>query len=288
MNATSSPTPSGPPPGHPEELLAGFVDGAASAEERAQVQRHLAGCQRCRLEVELAARARAALRALPQLEAPGLADRALETLRQRARAQGAPLPEPGTVPAPAPVAARWRPGRAEPRRRPTRPGWRRLHPARLAWGVGVAAAAALLALVVRLGPLTAPPAQVPAPGGPATPAQAAAPTTYDRAALRALADTLAGAEGPSATPAEAPLAEQATVEARQSPPPPAPQGVECARAAAGLSPDAAAVYLEEASFEGTPAYVAAFLEPPRAPERLLVVAVAREGCRELARVQRQL
>ncbi|HXF58014.1 MAG TPA: zf-HC2 domain-containing protein, partial [Actinomycetota bacterium] len=100
MKPTSSSTPSGPP-GHPEELLAGFVDGTASADERALVERHLAACERCRLEVELAARARAALAALPELEPPGLADRGLEALQEWARVHGATLPEPSGSPAPA-------------------------------------------------------------------------------------------------------------------------------------------------------------------------------------------
>ena len=57
---------------HPDELLAGFVDGTLPAEERASVERHLAECARCAEEVSLAAEARSALRALPLLEAPGL------------------------------------------------------------------------------------------------------------------------------------------------------------------------------------------------------------------------
>lgn len=287
MTAPSSPTSPGPPP-HPEELLAGFVDGTASAGERAQVQRHLALCERCRVEVELAARARAALAALPQLDPPGLADRGLEALRERARAQGPPLPEPPAAPAPPPVALR--PPLLTRRARPPRTGRRPLRSARLAWGAGLAAAAALLVLAVRLGALTPPPP--PGPGGPAAPAQPTLPASYDRAALRALADTLASAELPSPT-AQAPLAQQAeeaTAEARQPPPlSPAPaQGLECARRAVGLGPEAVPIYLEEASFEGTPAYVAAFPQQSETRQQLLVVAVARGACRELARVQREL
>ncbi|HXF56631.1 MAG TPA: hypothetical protein VNO34_03490, partial [Actinomycetota bacterium] len=117
---------------------------------------------------------------------------------------------------------------------------------------------------------------------------------YDRVALQALADALAA--GPaSPTPARAPSpeverAEEATLQAQgPAPPPPAPApGLDCARRAAGLDPEAAPVYLKEASFQGTPAYVAAFRQQAQAEQRLLVVAVARETCRELARVQRKL
>ncbi len=39
---------------HPEELLAGYVDGTLSAEERVAVETHLAGCARCSRDIELA------------------------------------------------------------------------------------------------------------------------------------------------------------------------------------------------------------------------------------------
>lgn len=59
---------------HPEELLAPYVDGTATGEERAAVLAHLSGCARCRAEVAQASSARMALRALPTAEAPdGLA-----------------------------------------------------------------------------------------------------------------------------------------------------------------------------------------------------------------------
>jgi anti-sigma factor RsiW len=55
---------------HPEELLAGYVDGALGAKERAVVDAHLASCARCREEVELSRSARTALRSLPEAEVP--------------------------------------------------------------------------------------------------------------------------------------------------------------------------------------------------------------------------
>ena len=39
---------------HPEELLAGYVDGTLSAKDRVAVEAHLAACSRCSREVELA------------------------------------------------------------------------------------------------------------------------------------------------------------------------------------------------------------------------------------------
>jgi anti-sigma factor RsiW len=55
---------------HPEELLAGYVDGTLSAQERAAVEAHVAGCARCSREIALASGARSALRALEEVPAP--------------------------------------------------------------------------------------------------------------------------------------------------------------------------------------------------------------------------
>ena len=46
---------------HPDDMLAPYVEGSLSTEERTVVDAHLAGCERCRGEVELATGARAAL-----------------------------------------------------------------------------------------------------------------------------------------------------------------------------------------------------------------------------------
>jgi hypothetical protein len=94
---------------HPEELLAPYVDGTASPEERAAVDAHASTCARCRAEIEAAAAARAALKRLPVVEAP-----------------------PGLAPDPVATPAAARPSGA--------PGWYR-------WG-GAAAAAAVIALLL--------------------------------------------------------------------------------------------------------------------------------------------
>jgi anti-sigma factor RsiW len=59
------------PDTHPEAELASFVDGSATDQERRLVEAHLAGCAICREDVEFAARGRAAMQALPELESPG-------------------------------------------------------------------------------------------------------------------------------------------------------------------------------------------------------------------------
>lgn len=63
---------------HPDELLAEYVDGALSDRDRATVDAHLAGCERCRDEVSLARASVARLGDLPELAAPaGSASEAL-------------------------------------------------------------------------------------------------------------------------------------------------------------------------------------------------------------------
>jgi hypothetical protein len=75
---------------HPEELLADYVDGSLGDAARASVDAHLDGCPRCREEVGLAGAARAALRKLPQVEAPdGVASKALREAAD-SKAQGPP------------------------------------------------------------------------------------------------------------------------------------------------------------------------------------------------------
>ncbi|HYU56959.1 MAG TPA: zf-HC2 domain-containing protein, partial [Actinomycetota bacterium] len=56
--------------GHPDELLAGYVDGDLAGDEREAVETHLAGCATCREEVALARRAVAALEALEPAPSP--------------------------------------------------------------------------------------------------------------------------------------------------------------------------------------------------------------------------
>jgi putative zinc finger protein len=55
---------------HPHILLAEYVDGTLPGDDRARVDAHLLGCNRCREEVSLAEQARATLLALPEEPAP--------------------------------------------------------------------------------------------------------------------------------------------------------------------------------------------------------------------------
>lgn len=55
---------------HPEELLADYVEGSLGSDERVRVDEHLATCERCREEVALATEARAALASLRDLDPP--------------------------------------------------------------------------------------------------------------------------------------------------------------------------------------------------------------------------
>jgi Putative zinc-finger len=64
--------PHSPVEGHPDEALAAFTDGTATADERALVLAHLQGCVACRRDVETARRALDALAGLPEPEAPTL------------------------------------------------------------------------------------------------------------------------------------------------------------------------------------------------------------------------
>jgi hypothetical protein len=58
-----------------ESLLAEYVDGALSPEDRARVERHLAGCPTCAAEVAAVQRLAPVLRSLPEAQPPaGLAD----------------------------------------------------------------------------------------------------------------------------------------------------------------------------------------------------------------------
>jgi hypothetical protein len=55
---------------HPEELLAGYTEGSLGADERARVEAHLATCELCQEEVDLAAEGLTTLSSLPELDAP--------------------------------------------------------------------------------------------------------------------------------------------------------------------------------------------------------------------------
>lgn len=269
---------------HPEELLAGYVERSLDPDEHARVESHLATCDRCREEVELATEARGALASLPDLEPPA----------------GIPL------------AVR-REARREPRRASSR----------LPRIAGIAAAAAVLAAGaifvfnrIDLGTqeratlesgerpeaVGEAPAPAPAEGqsaeedAPSLAADAAgelraAPVLpiyretrrdYKPAGLaplaRALRDDANGALAAGLEPtARAFFAdfEPAAFTA------PVRQAIRCVLAE--IPPDQLIVpyRIEAASFQGTPAYIAAFLEGPTPDDpydRIVIWVVDREDC----------
>ena len=92
---------------HPDDLLAPYVDGALSTAERNVVIRHLATCERCTTEVELAGRASRALRSMPEAVAPAdLGVPAIEAAERNA-SERAPEVSPLREPASRPNALRW-------------------------------------------------------------------------------------------------------------------------------------------------------------------------------------
>jgi predicted anti-sigma-YlaC factor YlaD len=245
---------------HPEELLAGYVDGTLEPPERAVVDAHLAGCERCRDEVELASGARMALAALQDAPVPyGLSDRVVAEA-----------------------------GRSFERRSERKVVWERLQ-----WAGGLAAAAAIVLVVVLNvgGEQREPTAERAATG--ATSALGAADAEdataesglpafqgledqadvdYDETGVKALArDTARAIAAEEAAPAAALFA---------SP----DEALACVTDSGGPvdDPNTTLVRLVRAEYEGTPAYLAVFAEGPGAqqPASTIVVWIAAEdGCR---------
>jgi hypothetical protein len=271
------------PEDHPEAELASYVDGSATAEERRLVDGHVLECASCRADLEFAARGRAAMQALPELESPSLATPELRW-----------LPAEGQEAATAARGAEWGRGRRRAGRRSFQvPVWQRV-----AWGAGIAAAASLAAVFLFFS-LNGNSNNATTAAGPAR-HQAAIRSSadYDRASLDALASDLAQRTAKARTSAESANTLQ------ESPVPqvaPAARGVAsatfsealdqgtatralgCIRQGAGLSSTAAASYLEVASFGGTPAFIGAFPDSPSGgtPTQLQVIAVDQASCQPL-------
>ncbi len=245
---------------HPEELLAGYVDGTLEQSERAVVDAHLDGCERCRDEVQLASGARMALASLEDAPVPyGLTDRVVAEA-----------------------------GRSFERRRVV---WQRFQ-----WAGGLAAAAAIvLVVVLNVGSEQPEPTAERASSGAleATGAAGAEDATavsglppfqgledqagvdYDDSGVRSLAqDTARAIKAEAAPPAAALFA--------------APDdALACIATSGGPvdDPNTILVRLVRAEYEGTPAYLAVFAEGPGAqqPTSTIVVWIAAEDdCRLLS------
>jgi hypothetical protein len=263
-----------PPVDHPDELLAGYVDGSASAAERRAVDGHLESCESCRQDVQMAAMASTALASLPELGAPGLASAGVAALR---RAALHPLPEVAPPVEPAPVPAQRAPARF-----------------RLAWSQLAAAAA----IIVVVGALVAIPLAL--SGGKANrlstgaadrPAPLASSAVlplidqghdYSHEALNTLAsrlaatreggtNALAGSSKPT-TPAPAAAPGKAALDSAA-----AGAALQCVIDGGAPPQNAQPIYLEQAEVSGTPAYVGGFFIPD-ARLNVMVVAVSRDGC----------
>ncbi len=253
---------------HPEELLAGYVDGTLEDPERAVVDAHLRTCETCREELELA---RASVAALASLEE---------------------VPVPFGVTGPVLAEA----GKRFERRRAA--AWGRIQ-----WAAGAAAAAALVlvfALNLNLGASRNDEGAgtVAAEAGATGSTEGAAPeaaavfaglerqpdVNYDDAGVRSLAKDAASLRSGTAT-------DQVSGEVQLAPPGGA---LECLRTAEAPVDEPATdtlVRLIEARFRGTPAYLAVFLESPGAglpPDRVVIWVVSKGECQIVQALQQNL
>jgi hypothetical protein len=255
---------------HPEELLAGYVDGDLPARDRAAVDTHLAACSRCRGEVSLARSARSALGALPDVPAPdGIAARAIEESRGTAAAPGG-----GT------------------------PRWYRVA------GIAAATAAALVVLTLTLPHIGQSDDAGGATRAAGTGSKVQGPTAlsapngievqhvnYDNESLSALSTSYArdsaAAGGGAETTASPDSGEFATT---QGTPKQTAGALACIQRSA---PDATGqlTRLIRARFQGTPAYLALFLDGPGAgqpADTVIVWVFAIDDCRILSSSQAKL
>jgi hypothetical protein len=244
---------------HPDELLAGYVDGSATAEERRAVDSHLVTCSQCREELALAAKARIALGSLPELDAPGLAAGGVEGLRSAG--MGADdLADRREAKQKGRQARRWQ------------ASW-------VALG-GVAAVLVFLAVlpfVLDRGGTDMGGASLNAPEATRAPAFAYPGVVdrgfaYDQDSIQALARDLAGEKR---TAGSAPLSSPPGMKAADAS---SDEVVRCAIEGTGLPADTVPIYLEEATYQGTPAYVVAVRTQGGARAHLRVYAVSQEGC----------
>lgn len=263
---------------HPQDLLAEYVDGTLPEAERAAVEAHLAACEACRLEVDLARRARASLAGLPEVPVPAGTS---ATVLERVGALG---------PVTAPPTDLWTTRRARIQRL-----------GRLAWAGGLAAAAAVAAVLVWVGVRdtggleeAAPPAEREA--AEALPQEMAAPlpffqaqpdVNYDEAALQALARDLADQLRAGADAA----LEASPVPAPTPPPGAAGEAIACIQRGTGVDPGARPIRVLDARFRGNPAYIGAFAVgpgPDQLPGRLELWVVDRATCGLLFFAQQEL
>ncbi len=253
---------------HPEELLATYVAGEASEGERTRVETLLSECTECRREVEFAVQARAALQSLPELNTPELRIKDVS---------------PSTVPPKAEVS---------PRRgvltRVREWSWERI-----AWGAGLVAAGSLVALFV-LVQSRGEPFQEQAAQGPGTTAGSDMESretrpNYTPASLDALARQLGASQRALAGGRPAPSPATAATEGQQPTANVGDRARDCLRRGGGLRAGARPVYVEEAAFRRTSAFVGAFESgAPGGGRYLVVLAVDSSTCDALYVITRSL
>jgi hypothetical protein len=238
---------------HPDDLLAEYVDGTLAGADLHSVQRHLAGCQRCRAEVDLAGGARAALASLVEPPVPD-------------RVGAAAIEEATRTPAVA-----------------------RLHGRRYRWVAGAAAAAALLVTVVALphlgngsGTQLAAPAAESATYDHVKPADTLEIEHRDYRPNDVAALALSYRTATPVPGSQNPTVNGASGEDRSAAfsAELVPDALTCLSTAV---PDTGGmlVRLIQARFEGTPAYIGVYLErpgPDQPPDTVRVWVVARDGC----------
>lgn len=256
---------------HPEELLAGYVDGTLEDTGRAVVDAHLQSCTTCREELELA---RTALTALASL-------------------QEVPVPFGVTGPVLAEAGKRFERRRAA--------AWGRIQ-----WVAGAAAAAALVLVVAlalnpgasrdeaRSGAVGADAGATGATGGTAAEAapfvglERQLDVSYDDAGVRSLATEVASQRTEAITAPEAGEDDGGFQVADSGP------ALECLRAAEAPVDEPATdqlVRLIEAKYQDAPAYLAVFLESPGAgqpPDKVVVWVVSKGDCQIVSGQQQRL
>lgn len=250
---------------HPEELLAGYVDGTLSPSERGVVDAHLPGCAQCREELSLASAVVPTLASLPEVPVP--------------------LGVTGTV-------------LAEARGQATSRAGSRFGGVQRALGLAAAAAVVLL-LAVNLSHLGGSPeerASAPTQGGAAT-APAASPimkdsvgleqrdVNYDTDSVQALAKSAAAAAKELYSASDSGATESAFAAASD-------EAIGCLqRSGAEFSSSSRLVELIEARYRDTPAYLGVFEQSPGADkpaDHAVVWIVAKQDCSFLSAASQQI
>ncbi len=259
---------------HPEEVLAAYVSGEASEDERATMQTLLSACSECRVEVDMAVQARAALQSLPELVSPALGVEGV--VRPRAadtRERATPTTGPGILDR----IREW--------------GWERI-----AWGAGLVAAGSLVALFLLVQAGGAPSDQAATRGRAQEDAQrpfgvlSGDGPNYGPASLDALAKRLVASNRSTlGVPKMGPAPAAGSQESPEAVAGGTGRALECLRRGGGLPARARQVHVEEAMFRGTPAFVGAFESgTPGGRRYLLVLAVDRRTCDALYVINRSL